>query len=192
MTLRPLDVSFRIPWTAHDAWSEAYIGVRRLVYEVLPARIADQEAEDSALCQLALVGSSHLVELALDGLLKSFAEAGTGGLTPISLRKASQERMLTHWLPTVSGRPLNEQAPPIASIQALRQRRNATVHRESALATVVLARSALFSAIEGCRYVFAHADRPFPWEDSVREYSLPKEAWFADLVMPSNAGNLDK
>lgn len=162
----------------------------RLVYEVLPVRVADQTVEDCALCQLALVGSNHLVELALDRALASFVESGAGGITLKSLRAANQHDMLTHWLPTVTGKQLDEQMPPVASMQALRSRRNATVHRESALATVPMSRAAIFSAVEGCRFIFSHAGESFPWEDSIRAYPLPKEAWFAE-VPPPDANSVD-
>lgn len=181
MTLRPLNVSIRAAWGAHDAWSETYIGLRRLVYDILPERIADQAAEDAALCQLALVGANHLVELALDRVLKPFAEAGVNGLTPDLLQAARQHRMLTHWVPIVTEKSFEEKVPAVASMEALSQRRNATVHRESALATVVMARSALFTAAEGSRFLFVHADSPFPWEDSLRLHPIASDRWFADL-----------
>lgn len=185
MTLRPLHVTFQASWKSHDAWSESYLGVSRLVYEILPVGIADTVVEDSALCQLALVGSNHLVELALVRVLTAFAEAGTAGLTPRLLAMASQCEMLTTWLPKVTGKPLDLRAPPIASMDTLRKRRNATIHRESALATVPMARSALFSAVEGCRQLFVHADAPFPWEDSLTTRPVQSEAWFSTLALPS-------
>lgn len=184
MTLRPLHVTFRSPWTSHDAWSESYLGVSRLVYETLPTCIADTVAEDSALCQLALVGSNHLVELALVRILTAFADAGTAGLTPRCLARASQCQMLTEWLPKVTEKSLDLHAPPIASMRALQKRRNAATHRESALATVPMARSALFSAVEGCRHLFVHANAPFPWEDSLATRPVRNEVWFSTLVLP--------
>lgn len=187
MSLRSVSSSCTTSWSIHDSWSESYVGVRHLVYDLLPPISVKTSAEDSALCQLALVGGNHLVEVALYKLLQPFAAAGNGGmdaLTKALLEEASYHQMLTRWLPAVSGSSADLQAQPFKSTESLRRRRNATVHKSSAFATVQMARSALFSAVQGCHALFFHASVEFPYESFLVKWPLPQEPWFSEVPHP--------
>jgi len=89
--LRPVNTSLTISWLNNDSWSEAYVGTRRLIYEVLPPSIAPQTAEAAALCQLAVIGANHLMEIALAKLLH-----------PVTTKRASftkrQNEEASYWL----------------------------------------------------------------------------------------------
>jgi hypothetical protein len=183
MPLKPVSASFTIKWSVHDSWSELYVGIRRLVYAILPPDVASQTAEDSALCQLALVGASSLMEVALFKLLQPFAATGKAGLTQKKLENAGYADMLGI-LEEVTGTPLDRTVQPLRSTEALRKRRNQTIHKSSALATVPMARAALFSAVEGCRHTYSHAGLTFPYESFLVEYPIPHEPWFSDVPLP--------
>jgi hypothetical protein len=175
MPLESASGSFTGSWSVHDSWSEAFVGIRRLVYELLPQPSVRQSAEDGALCQLALIGSNHLMEVALYKLLQPFTLASSGGiasLTAALLDEASYHHMLSRWLPAACGKHVDLQAQPYKSTEALRRRRNAVVHKSSAPTTVPMARAALFSSIQGCRAVFAHAGVAFPYEGFIQKSGL--------------------
>lgn len=184
MTLRPLNVSFSIRWSSNDTWSEAYVGVRRLVYDILPPSHAEQQLEDSAFCQLALIGANHLVEVALGQLLRPFTARGVEGLTPEALEKATYFQMLTQWVPMVTGKRVDTNSQPFRSAEALRKRRNDTVHKSSALASVPMARAALFSAVQACQAIYQHAGESFPYSAVLSEHPLMHADWFSDVRMP--------
>lgn len=160
------------------------MGVRRLIHEILPKTIAEQRVEDSALCQLALVGANHLVEVALGQLLRSFAEQELERFSAESLEKATYFEMLTQWLPKMAGKSLDLKAQPFLSSEALRKRRNETVHKSSALATAPMARSALFSAVAACRSIYEHSGQEFPYAEALEEHPIPQEEWFSNVQMP--------
>lgn len=183
MPLKTISTDFTIRWSVHDSWSELYVGVRRLIYQILPKDIASQNADYSALCQLGLVGASNLVEVGLYKLLQPFASAGSGGLTLKKLEKAGYADML-EMLEKVTGKPLEREAQPVKSTESLRKRRNQTVHKSSALATVPMARAALFSAVAGCRHLYAHAGVPFPYASFLSDSPIPLEAWFSEVPTP--------
>ena len=182
--MKPLSVGFTVRWHAHDSWSELYVGIRRLVYEILPVDIASHRAEDSALCQLAVVGANSLMEVCLYKLLQSYTADATRGLSPPKLDKAGYADMVKY-LESIVGKPMDYSAQPLISTEVLRLRRNATIHKTSALATGPMACSALFSAVEGCRHIYAHAGQPFPWEAYLVDTPLPVERWFSDVSVPS-------
>lgn len=190
MPLRPISASFTISWTAHDSWSESYVGVRRLVHQLLPPTASEHSAEDSALCQLSLVGANHLMEVALYKILQPLAaeaNESSGSLTPALLEEASYHQMLTRWLPTASGNALSCREQPFKSTEALRKRRNATIHKSSALATIQMARSALWSSVQGCRALYLHAAVAFPYESLLEEYPLQDDIWFSEVPSPPDA-----
>lgn len=184
MTLCPLNVSFTAKWSPNDTWTEAYVGVRRLVYDILPRTLAEQQVEDAALCQLALVGANHLVEVALGQVLRPFSAKAIQGFTLKDLEGATYFHMLSRWLPKMTGKNVDLSAQPFRSSEALRKRRNETVHKSSALATVAMARAALFSAVETSQAIYLHTGESFPYSSVLTEHPLFDEKWFSDIHMP--------
>lgn len=183
MSLRPVHASITISWLNHDSWSEAYVGTRRLIYEVLPPSIAQQTAEDAALCQLAVIGANHLMEVALANLLHPFTTTSTS-FTQRKYEEASYWLAISHWVGVLSGSPLQLNAEPLVSTERLRTRRNATAHKSSALATVPMARSALFSAVQGTRALYSHFGATFPYDAFLSKYPLPNEQPFSAVPFP--------
>ena len=189
MSRTSISASFTFSWLSHDSWSESYVGTRRLTYDILPAPTAHTNAEESALCQLALIGANHLMEVALYKALLPHAKANSTNsrLTEALLDDASYYHMLTKWLPAASGKSVDLNSEPFVSTERLRRRRNDTIHKTSALATVEMARSALFSSVAGTREVFAIADQPFPYEPVLKKFSLPSEDLFSSVSFPRGA-----
>jgi len=159
------------------------VGTRRLVYDILPLSITEQTAEDGALCQLAIVGANHLMEVGLAKLLRSFAGKHPA-FTNRKYEEASYWLSLSHWVEEVTGLPLFLNEEPFLSTERLRMRRNATTHKSSALATVLMARSALFSAVEGTKALHAHFGVPFPYEPFIEKYPMPCEQPFSSVPFP--------
>ena len=186
MPLVPVSASFTMTWLIHDSWTESYVGVRRIAYEILPPPSAKQTAEDGALCQLALVGANHLMEVALFKILRPHAQAtGTvAQLTEALLEEASYFQMLTRWIPAVSSKRLDLSAEPFLSTERLRKRRNNTIHKTSALATVQMARSALYSAVEASKELYMHAGAPFPYDAHLAKYPQAHESHFSTVPFP--------
>lgn len=162
--------------------------MHRLIYELLPLPSMHQRAEDGALCQLALVGSQHIVEIALTNLLRPFvAEALTSPANSKGKRQfehASHLKRLNYWVPKVTGRIIQFDEEPFISLDRLRDRRNSTVHAESSLATVQMARSALFSAVRGTQALHRHFGQPFPYKQVLSKYPIPPEPWFSQVAFP--------
>lgn len=183
MPLQPIYASFTFGWLTHDSWSEAYVGTRRLAYEILPSSIAEQTAEDGALCQLAVIGANHLMEVGLAKLLRSFAGIHPE-FTNRKYEEASYWLSISHWVAEVTGVPLLLNEEPFLSTERLRIRRNATAHKSSALATAPMARSALFSAVEGTKALYAHFGVKFPYDPFIAKYPIPHEAPFSSVPFP--------
>ncbi len=175
MPLQRLYADFTIAWLVHDSWSETYVGVRRLAFEILPNPGSKQKAEDGPLCQLCLVGSNHLMEVALYKALYPHIPGP-------KLENATYHKML-ELLETRSA-SLNLADEPFLSTERLRKRRNDTVHKHSALATVEMARSALYSAVEGSRAVFALAGTPFPYESHLVKFAPISAPHFSTVPFP--------
>lgn len=84
------------------------------------------------------------------------------------------------WPTDLVGSPFNSGSPAFKSALALVDRRNATVHKQSALAVPSMARSALFSAVHASREIAIHllgADG-FKHEKVLQKYPLADAEWF--------------
>ena len=145
-------------YVAHDHWTESFVGTRHLVYTVLPEPGVKMSPEIRTLCQLALIGSHHIMEVALFGLLAPHAAGAAqfSKLTESLLASASYHDMLTRWTPSAIGRSVDSKKEPFTSTDRLRKRRNETAHKSSATANVPMARSALYSAVQGVKALYRH------------------------------------
>jgi hypothetical protein len=173
-------------WTIHDTWTECLVGTRHLVYHLLPAPGARMDAETRTLCQLALIASNHLMEIALFKVLCP-STSGSGQVTVLTaqlLREASYFEMLTRWVTAASGIPLDLKAEPFVSTERLRRRRNDTIHKSSASANPQMARSALGSAVAGTEALFSHFSLPFPYAGFLARWPLEKEPAFSSVTYP--------
>ena len=159
-----LNVSFTSSWHSHDAWTETYLGVHRLLYQILPESSAAQRAEDGALSQLALIGANHLMEVALSKLLLPFVDQSTStfSIKERDFEYASYYRMLHEWTPKVTGQFIDFTKEPFSSVYLLRRKRNGVTHKSSDVVPAEMARCALFSAVSGSQALFGVFDIRFP------------------------------
>lgn len=186
MPTTAVTADLRVSFTVHDAWTESYVGTRHLIYTVLPDPGVKMSPETRTLCQLALIGSNHLMEVALFRLLTPYAIASgpLAKLTESLLAEASYFNMLTRWAPAVTGKTIDMKKEPFASTDRLRKRRNETVHKSSAIANVPMARSALYSATEGVKALYKHFGNAFPYEKVLQTWALPDERMFSAVTFP--------
>lgn len=189
MTLTPVHASFTVSWLVHDSWSEAYVGARRLTYVVLPPPSKKLSAEECALCQLALVGANHLMEIALYKMLLPCTKqsAKFSALTEALLDDASYFLMLTKWFPAAFGSGVDLKSEPFVSTERLRRRRNDTIHKTSAFATNAMAKSAMYSAVEGVKALYAIAGQTFPYDTVLAKYPQLTEEPFSSVTFPGGA-----
>jgi hypothetical protein len=174
MPLQMISASFSMPWLNHDAWSQTYVGTHKLLYRHLPATTAQLEDDDSSLCQLAFIGANHLMEVALAKVILHCDPK-------FNMKDARYYSDLTKTLPALIGKSPNLEVEPFRSTEKLRVRRNKTIHATSAVVSVEMARSALFSATHGSRALFELVGKPFPYERFLSKRPLPEEMPFFDL-----------
>ncbi|SEA12299.1 hypothetical protein SAMN05660420_01287 [Desulfuromusa kysingii] len=186
MPLQPLDKTFKIAWLNHDSWTESYIGTRKLVYEVLPAKNNDLTEETSALCQLAVVGANHMMEVALFGLIRPHigSQLPDFSITQKQFDNGGYHKALTNWVEPITGSPLDLSAEPFLSTELLRKRRNDTVHKSSAIATVEMARAALYSAVEGTKALYTHFGNQSKYRPFLEKYPVHQEPMFSSVQLP--------
>jgi hypothetical protein len=160
----------------HDAWTETYVGVHRIAFELLPERLKEQ---DVALCKLAIVGAHHMMEVALFRLLGPRAGAR---FTAKKLGGSTFSDALTKLTPMVVG-AIDLSQEPFTSTERVRHRRNETVHHLSAGATRAMARSALHSATEGTRALYAHFQVDFPYQPFLDKWPAPSQPHFSAVPL---------
>lgn len=184
---RTVSRSLTISWSVHDSWSESFIGTRHLIYNVIPPDDGHHRAvENGALCQLGLIGANHLMEISLYKVLSTLIESPGDQLPLIKslLDDANYYQMLTRWLPAATGTSIKIGEEPFLSTESLRRRRNATAHKTSAVATIQMVRSALYSSLQGCRAIYQSAGIDFPYEQFITKYPIEEEPWFSTLKLP--------
>ncbi len=181
--MKTINASSSISWGASDAWLESYAGTHRLIYKILPQAPWEQSYEDAGLSQLALIGANHLMEIALGQLLAPLLRS-TGEYSKSKFEEAGYRRLLSNWVPELTGVTIPIDSEPFKSTELLRDRRNATIHKSSAIASVDIAQSALYSAVHGCIALYDHLGEDFPYQEALREYPLRDAPWFSEIDLP--------
>ena len=178
-----------MPWRSHDSWSETFIGIHRLVYEILPQQGRPQDVRDAALCQLAIVGANHLLEVSLFKLIRPSIGVDLGNLniSEAKFKKAGYYTAISEWVGAITGNDIDLTSEPFLSTERLRERRNATAHKSSAIATTEMARSGLIAAVNGTRAIHSHFGSDFPYEKYLLENPLANEPLFSQIKFPGEA-----
>lgn len=183
----PLTVvsEFHSSYDIHDAWTEAFIGVRHVIYELLPPPGRRLSIEALALCQLALVGANHLMEVGLYRYLQSRSAFETlPDSKKAALRRAGYADMFKVWVPELAGWTPDVSTSPFQCTERLRRRRNDTVHKTSAKANVPMCRSAIYSAVSGTGELWRISGEEFPYKGFLAKYPLPEERPFSLVTYP--------
>tara|TARA_Y100001951_G_scaffold101123_1_gene105528 strand:- start:350 stop:1030 length:681 start_codon:yes stop_codon:yes gene_type:complete len=179
--------SFGISWLRHNSWSQTYVGLRKLVNEVLPNGTSKIEAEDAALCQLAVISANQLMEIALFDLLKRYIKAPQGfNLSEKLYENSGYYFAITELSEKAVGKMIDLSKEPFISTERLRKRRNATVHKSSALADIAMAQSALYTAVQGVKALCVHFNEPKKYDVFLKAYPLENGCYFSQIVFPED------
>ncbi|MBU0538387.1 MAG: hypothetical protein KKG00_00550 [Bacteroidetes bacterium] len=102
---------------------------------------------------------------------------------------ASFKKALEEWPEIITGAKFDLTQEPFKSADHLRARRNATVHKSSALASLEMARSALFSAVEASKTISDNflGENGFKYNSVLYKYPLQQEQWFSQVQLVDEA-----
>lgn len=182
--------TFEMPWVNLDSWSEAYIGTKWFIDNVLPDKYHQMRPEHGPISQMVLLGSHQLVENILYNSIRHHLELGTSKREVIesTLRNLRFEDALKESPEQLTGRkmPLGQQ--PFQSVTILQNRRNSTVHYRSALATPQMARSAFYTAVMGSKEIYSHfyPNKEFKYEIVLRKYPVTPQPYLSKDMYPEN------
>lgn len=123
------------------------------------------------------------MEITLGKLLSSVAPV-TGKHSHAQLKDTQYYAMLTEWVAALTEAPIELSSEPFKSTEVLRKRRNATIHKSSAVASVGMAQSAIYTAVQGCIALYQHFGAAFPYHDVLREYPLKDAPLFSEIDLP--------
>ena len=184
-------------WINHSLWSEIFVGLHKIVYQLLPQHQHEMTIEDSALSRLVIISSHQLMEIALFDLINESINKITE--ENISL-KAIQEtnyfkafieiengsKVGKPWIRQITGIAIDPLQEPFLSTEKVRKRRNSTIHKDSALANVEMARSALYSEVMGAKALYSHFNEAFPYEKALEKYPLETHKLLSEIVYPED------
>ena len=180
-----VSTSVRIGWLNLDWWTSPYVGAHWLATEELPDQQWQAKPHHGALSQLLLISSHHLVELMLFRCIREVLDSAPGKFASLEERlpRATFEQAFNKWPQQLGYAPFDVSIQPYAAIKRLQERRNATIHKDSALATLSMAKSALFTAVEGSRAIALHfrGANGFPYQPVLQKYPLPEQPWFTEV-----------
>lgn len=178
--------STSIGWLNLDWWSTPYVGAHWIATKELPEQQWQTQLHHEPLSQLLLIASHHLVELMLFHCIREVLEAKPGMFPKHEKRLpcARFGEVFTVWPKELGYGSFDMQAQPYSSIKRLQDRRNDTIHKNSALTSLAMAKSALYSAVEGARGIALHfrGTDGFPYDRVLEKYSLHTQPWFTDVA----------
>lgn len=182
-----MDVSSKVAWSNLDEWSETYIGARWIVDNKLPENQYKTEPVDGPLSQMVLIASHQLVEVMLFKCLRNYLES-RGEYSEVMaevLRKLGFNEAFNKWPKLLTGDSFPKEQPFTAA-RILAVRRNATVHSESALTTLEMARSALYTGVMASRAIESHfGDVKFAYETIVSRYAPLESIYLSESMYPA-------
>ena len=185
--MKHIDSTEKVGWLSLDAWSETYLGAHWIIKNKLPEKPNQAEAVDGALSQMVLIASHQLVEIMLFGCIRSNLKQ-SGQLNEVLdevLKRLSFNEAFNKWPKLLMGEPFPKKTQPFKAARVLAARRNATVHSESALTTLEMARSALYTGVMASRAVQTHFESgPFYYEAALAKYPVEERVWFSEDMYP--------
>ncbi|MET4578666.1 hypothetical protein ABIE13_003782 [Ottowia thiooxydans] len=181
-----ISASFSSSNLSLDSWSGMYVGCQWAAEHELPPEQWQFEIHHGPLCQMLILSSHHLVELMLFKCLRHLLDASPGKFPKYEKdfsKKAIFSDAFTKWPLEITGQGFHLQTEPFKSASALHLRRNATIHKESALASLAMARSALFSATQASRSICEQLLGPstFEYEEVLAKYPVRSTQWFSKI-----------
>lgn len=180
--MREIGIQLSISWLNHSPWTEKYVGLRKLSIEKIPDKIHQMEAEHSTICHSIIIGSNQLIEMAFFQIIKNHIG--------IEITQKDYDSSFYQGIKTlpqkITKKPINLQEEPFLSMDKLRKRRNETVHKKAAVADVIMARSALYTAVETVKAIYLHFNQKFPYGIFLDNYPLDENILFSKVVYPEN------
>jgi hypothetical protein len=133
--------------------------------------------------QLIEIMFFQCVRVIIDGNPKRFPNIES------KYQNTSFKKALEEWPEIITGTKFNLTQEPLKSADHLRVRRNATVHKSSALTSIEMARSALFSAVEASKAISEHfrGEAAFKYNSVLHKYPLKQEQWFSQVRLINEA-----
>lgn len=177
----------KIGWLNLDAWSETYIGAHWIVSSKLPDKQYQAEPIDGPLSQMVLISSNQLVEIMLFNCIRRNLEQNNkwNDVSEEFIRKLNFNEAFNKWPKRLTGKAFPKKEQPFLAARELALRRNATVHSESALTTLQMARSALHAGVLASRAIQEHFEnQPFLYEAVLKKYPLVEQEWFSSSMYP--------
>ncbi len=184
MTLQYISSMTRVRNLNLDTWSELYVGVRHICYELLPEHQYSCAPKEVALSAIAIVVSNQLMEIAIYNILSELSRQSELNICFTELEDMSYYKMICKILPMVAKQPRILTEEPFLSTERLRRRRNCTAHKVVLPVTLEMARSALFSSVQGVKELYQICDRPFPYDEVLKKYPYKTEEWFSSIDYP--------
>jgi hypothetical protein len=181
-------------WLNLDSWSETYVGARWLVENVLPEKQHQSSPEHGPISQMALLASHHMIEVMLFSCLKKQIEELSLPDSEIEtkIRKLDKMRFheaFTEWEKLVPSMGcFVYDSEPYISIDRLRLRRNETIHKKSALSSLKMARSAVYTAVTASKEIYQHFNKnaAFTYEPVLKKYPLGIFPLFGEIIYPED------
>ncbi|RRS07227.1 hypothetical protein EAG18_18400 [Pseudoalteromonas sp. J010] len=183
-----MDTSSKIGWQNLDVWSETYIAARWIVEDKLPEKQYQAEVVDGPLSQMVLVSSHQLVEIMLFKCIKQNLK-DTGKWNDVMetvLLKLNFNEAFNKWPKLILGKAFPKKVQPFTAALILAQRRNATVHSESALTTLEMAKAALYTGLMASRAIEEHfSGMPFSYEEVISKYPISDSELLSNSMYPN-------
>lgn len=174
--------SHSLGWVSLDSWSEIYVGAHWLVTEEFPEHQFQALPRHGALSQMVLLSAHHLVEVIFFQSVKALTAGAPGKFPSIekSFDRAHFRKAFENWPVVLVDAEFDTDSRALRSALKLADRRNATIHKESALATPSMARSALYSSVHASREIAEHllGESGFKYQKVIEKYPLPTADWF--------------
>jgi hypothetical protein len=147
-----------IGWNNLDIWSEPYVGAQWIAKNQLPQKHYESDVHHGPLSQMVLIISHHLNEVMFFICVREVLSQQSGRFQQIenSITQARFMDAFRCWPATLVGQPFDLSAEPYASVVRLANRRNATIHKESALTSLEMARSALYTSCISSEAIAIH------------------------------------
>ena len=182
-----MDTSSKIGWLNLDSWSETYIAAHWIIENKLPEKQFQAEPVDGPLSQMVLISSHQLVEIMLFNCIRqNLKDSGKwNNVMEKVLMKLNFNEAFNKWPKLILGKPFPNKVQPFSGARTLAQRRNATVHSESALTTLEMARSSLYTGVMASRAIEEHfGNEGFSYEAVINKYPLTETEWIAESMYP--------
>ncbi|SEP56318.1 hypothetical protein SAMN05421693_10110 [Ectothiorhodospira magna] len=174
-------------WLNLDAWSEMYVGLHWMVTHELPERHYETAPRHGPLSKLVLLGSHHLIEVMLFKCIRRILDNSAGAHPDLDHRYDRVQFLdaFSKWPERLVGSPFDDESEPFKSVLTLSRRRNATIHKESALTTLDMARAALYTAVYASEAIERHllGSKNFKYERVLKKYPLPSGQWFSEVKL---------